>query len=202
MKVNIGPFPKRSDRKRKIDVRIDHYDVWGLDHTLALIIHPALIELKKQKHGAPYVDDEDVPEELKSTSAPPKKNEWDTDDNHFKRWDWVMEELIWTFAEIKKDDYEEQFFSYYDSPPSKPNTSGSRVDLTDDYFDGFFFDSQYDEMFINYILGDGNPTPEPVPETPKRRELPLFDKEGFKVHEQRLKNGLRLFGKYFQHLWD
>ena len=32
--------------------------------------------------------DEDVPEELKSTSAP--ENEWDTDDNHFKRWEDVV----------------------------------------------------------------------------------------------------------------
>jgi hypothetical protein len=41
--------------------------------------HSANVEtIKKDKHGAPFVDDEDVPEELKSTSAPPKENEYDT----------------------------------------------------------------------------------------------------------------------------
>ena len=53
-----------------------------MDHTLAMIIVPMLKQLKETKHGAPFVDDEDVPEELKSTSAPAKENDWDTDDNH------------------------------------------------------------------------------------------------------------------------
>jgi hypothetical protein len=56
-----------------------------------------LKQLKETKHGAPFVDDEDVPEELKSTSAPPKKDDWDVDDNHFKRWDYVMDEMIYAF---------------------------------------------------------------------------------------------------------
>ena len=63
----------QTKRHRKIKVRIDNYDVWGADHTMALVIHPILKLLQESKHGAPLVDDEDVPEELKSTSAPPKK---------------------------------------------------------------------------------------------------------------------------------
>ena len=106
MKVHIGPYPK-GERARKINIRIDKYDTWSMDSTLALIIHPMLIQLKQTKHGSPWIDDEDVPEELRSTSAPPKENEWDTDDNHHARWDWVLDEMIWAF-ETHLDD-ESQF---------------------------------------------------------------------------------------------
>ena len=83
-------------------VKIDRYDTWSMDSTLAPIILPMLKQLKKDKHGAPFVDDEDVPEELKSTSAPAKENEYDTDAHHFARWDWVMDEMIFAF-ECKVD---------------------------------------------------------------------------------------------------
>ena len=44
MKVAIGRFPKKGNR-RKINVEIDNFDTWGLDHTLATIIYPALLQL-------------------------------------------------------------------------------------------------------------------------------------------------------------
>jgi hypothetical protein len=84
-------------------VKIDKWDVWAMDTTLAHIILPMLKQLNKVKHGAPDIDDEDVPEKLKSTSAPPKESVWDTDANHFKRWDWVMNEMIWSFEYKLKD---------------------------------------------------------------------------------------------------
>lgn len=86
-----------SKRERKIQVRIDKYDTWSMDHTLAHIIHPMLVQLQATKHGAPLVDDEDVPEELRSTSCAPKQNEYDVDNNHFRRWDWVLSEMIFAF---------------------------------------------------------------------------------------------------------
>ena len=102
--------PWLDKRERKVKVRIDNYDVWSADHTLALIIHPILIKLKNTKHGSPLVDDEDVPEHLRSTSAPPKENEWDTDDNLEARWNWVLDEMIWTFEQGTKDDYNDSMF--------------------------------------------------------------------------------------------
>jgi len=47
MKVNIGPYndDEIEDFERKIEVQVDDYDVWGLDHTLALIILPCLKKL-------------------------------------------------------------------------------------------------------------------------------------------------------------
>ena len=112
MKVEIGPYHDNfeMDEKRTIDVEIHEYDVWNLDSTLALVIVPALTKLKEVKHGSPNVDDEDVPEELRSTSAPPKENEWDTDDNFFKRWDWVLDEMIWAFTQVNAD-WESQYHS-------------------------------------------------------------------------------------------
>ena len=50
-------------------VKIDRWDTWSMDHTLGQIALPMLRQLKATKHGAPLVDDEDVPEELRSTSA-------------------------------------------------------------------------------------------------------------------------------------
>jgi hypothetical protein len=71
-------------------VKIDRWDTWSMDYTLAQIVVPMLKQLKKSNHGAPFVDDEDVPEELKSTDA-------HQDDNYFKRWDWVMNEMLFAF---------------------------------------------------------------------------------------------------------
>ena len=88
---------------RIVYVKIDKFDVWDMDTTLAHIILPMLKQLNKVKHGAPNVDDEDAPEELKSTSAPPKEDVWDVDANHFKRWEWVLGEMIWAFEYKLKD---------------------------------------------------------------------------------------------------
>jgi hypothetical protein len=85
-----------------------------MDHTLSPIIAPMLRQLHATKHGAPFVDDVDVPEGLglRSTEAEPKENEWDTDNNHFKRYDWVLEEMIWTFDQLSQDDHEGKFFDH------------------------------------------------------------------------------------------
>lgn len=136
MKVTIDEYPAESQ------VQIDPWDTWNMDHTLAEIALPMLIQLKATKHGAPYVDDSDVPEELQSTSAPPKENEWDTDENHFKRWDWVMDEMIYSFNSKANDDFE---------------------------IEKFDFETQ-------------------------RKE--------FIAAQNRVANGFRLFGKYYESLWD
>ena len=99
-------------RRRKVTVRIDQYDTWSADSTLALIVLPMLVQLHATKHGAPLVDDAEVPDGLglRSTEAPPKENEWDTDANHFKRWDWVLDEMIWAFQQLQPEcDWESQF---------------------------------------------------------------------------------------------
>ena len=98
-------------RNRKIKVRIDNYDIWNADYTIALVVLPMLKLLKEKKHGSPLVDDEDVPEHLRSTAAPEKENEWDTDTLWESRWNWVLDEMIHTFECSANPDWEDQFYS-------------------------------------------------------------------------------------------
>jgi hypothetical protein len=169
-----------NSRKRKINIRIDNYDVWGADHTLALIIHPVLLKLKETKHGSPSVDDEDVPEALKSTSAPPKENEWDTDDNHHLRWEWVMGEMIWAFEQCTLDDYGDDIFHH-----NSDQLEMKFVSTGDDTLDGKGMKS----LKFNH---QKDPT----------KPAYWIDNEGKEAHYARIKNGHRLFAKYYFGLWD
>ena len=96
-------------------VKIDRWDTWSMDHTLGQIALPMLKQLQATKHGAPNVDDEDVPEELRSTSAPPLTQEQidngSSDDNMEKRWEWILDEMIWAFETHIDDDWDSQFYS-------------------------------------------------------------------------------------------
>ena len=157
----------------KVDyVKIDYWDTWSMDHTLGQIALPMLKQLKDKKHGSPCVDDEDVPEELKSTSAPAKENEWDIDDNHFKRWDWIMDEMIFAFEHHINKEWEEAYRS-----------------------------GEFDHKTVAIEWNEkGKATMYKSVEGPKHTYK--ADYEGMKVVEDRIKNGFRLFGKYYQALWD
>jgi hypothetical protein len=144
-------------RTQQIKVRIDRWDTWSMDHTLAHIVLPMLIQLKATKHGAPWVDDEDVPEELRSTSAPPKENEYDTDSNHHLRWDWILDEMIWAFNQKCRDHWEDDYYGDYVEDQKNGSMAGS---------------------------------------------FEWVDHEGQKAHQERMSNGFRLFGKYYENLWD
>jgi hypothetical protein len=78
---------------RRVNVRIDDYDVWNMDSTLALIILPMLKKLKDDKQGVPLVDDEDLPEELRGTAP----NIFADTPVMEKRWNYVLDEMIFAF---------------------------------------------------------------------------------------------------------
>lgn len=168
-----------SKRKRTVKVRIDHYDTWNMDGTLAYIILPMLKQLQATSHGSPLVDDEDVPEGLglRSTEAKPKENEWDTDDNHFKRWEWVLSEMIWAFEQMQPDyDWDAQYHKGVIDLAWKPvDKEGNEVTKEDAKM---------------YQMEKG----------PK--DTHEFDQEGYMAHSKRIDNGLALFGKYYRGLWD
>ena len=103
MKIDI-PHPDEID-SLGTQITIHSWDTWSMDHTLSYIIVPMLQQLQETKHGAPNTDDEDVPEKLRSTSAPKKENDWNTDANHFRRWDWIINEMIWAFT-YKRDNFD------------------------------------------------------------------------------------------------
>ena len=48
MKVEIGPYPSEIDifDEQQVSVRIDPWDTWSMDDTLAQIILPMLKQLK------------------------------------------------------------------------------------------------------------------------------------------------------------
>jgi hypothetical protein len=100
-------------KEQKVSIKIDSWDTWGMDHTLSYIIVPMLKQLKATKQGAPIVDQEDVPEELQATEedVDKMKNDGSTDENFFKRWDWVLDEMIWAFEQKNDPDSESQFFT-------------------------------------------------------------------------------------------
>lgn len=139
------------DRRRKtIQVRIDPWDTWSMDDTLAHIILPMLRQLKDTKQGAPGVDNDDVPEGLHSVI-----HEDEVDDLWFARWDYVLNEMIWAF-EQKTTDWEIQFFGAWKEV--KGETLGGHFESV--------------------------------------------DMEGLKAHQARMTNGFKLFGKYYEGLWD
>jgi hypothetical protein len=162
---------------RKINyVKIDRWDTWSMDHTLSYIVLPMLKQLKETTHGAPYVDDEDVPDELKSTSAPPKENEYDADANHFKRWDYVLDEMIFAFEHKVDDSWEDAFRS-----------------------------GEFDMVWVP-IDRQGNEVPKGEHTHYRMDRGPndtyKCDYDGIQVVRDRMKNGFRLFGKYYEGLWD
>lgn len=132
MKVEIGDYPS-DDSGRSVSIEISDSDVYSLDSTLALVITPTLKKLKGKKKGAPFIADEDVPENIRSTNAT-QTTEF-IDEFWQQRWDYVLDEMIWGFE-------------------------------------------NYDKI----------------------SEFHLFDEDSDEFTEK-LKNSLRLFGKYYFNLW-
>ena len=141
MKVKIGDYPKYNywlDRlfgwnpKQKISVRIDKHDTWSMDHTLAHIILPMLVQLKENNHGYPSGLTE-------------------------KKWDDIMDEMIWAFEQKLRDNWEDDYYGPYIESEDKGELFG-RFEWVDD--------------------------------------------EGRQKHQERMTNGFKLFGKYYENLWD
>lgn len=163
--------------RRRVSVKIDSWDTWSMDHTLAYIVLPMLIQLKNNQHGAGYVDDSDVPEHLQSHNGV-KPDEYDVDSLHFARWEWVLDEMIFAFDSKAGagQDWEEQFHT-----------------------------GNIDFEFVPVDV-DGDPCLREDAKWFEMRKTDLdtshFDKEGYEKYQARINNGFRLFGKYYNNLWD
>ncbi len=118
MKVKIGRYEKSGFQKSSI--LIDDFDTWNMDITLASIIHPMLIQLKKTTDVYPVICSED-------------------------EWYVILDKMIWSFKEILREDSREGF-------------------------------GDYDSRAI--------------------------DLEGFSLYNERIQEGLDLFGKFYRSLWD
>ena len=155
---------------RKIKVHIDKYDTWSMYTTLSVIITPMLRQLKDTKHGYPYVDNEDVPEELHTHNG---IYDPDTDDGKMEaKWDYVLDEMIFAFDAVSRSDDEDWQHKYW---------------------------SGVCDIRSKEVMIDGEPHFEAF-EGPNHTYT--CDTVGLKKEQERLNNGFRLFGKYFQSLWD
>mgnify|MGYP006287712173 CR=1 FL=1 len=158
-------------------VKIDYWDTWSMDYTLSPIIPPMLKQLKETKHGSGFIDMEDVPEYLRTTTTEDyeeqqtfdfyKENVPEGGDIH-ARYDWVLDEMIWAFEQLNNPDHEEQFWK------QRPE---------------FDLDEYPEDEGENIV--------------PLRWKVEgQCDWEGLRKHQDRIQNGCRLFGKNYQTLWD
>ena len=168
MKVKIGKYPTWRWYNNylynwfgyspgpTVKVKIDRYDTWSMDTTLAHIVIPMLKQLRDTKHGVPLVDDEDVGLFFEG--------------NNEEKWEWIMSEMLFAF-ESKLTNWEDKYSSGemdYDSIPviGKDGT----------------------EIGVTWEKGAGH--------TYK------LDIDGLHAEQARVANGFRLFGKYYESLWD
>lgn len=177
MKVTIGSYPKwrwfdnflfekfKIKKEQKMSIHIDDYDTWSMDHTLAPIILPMLKQLMATKQGAPQVDLDDVPAELRPNAEEHSlyMTEGVTDEKFFERWDWIMGEMIWAFEQKADDDWESKYYKYED-----------------------IIADENSELFAERV----------------GIKLVWEDPAGRAAHQKRMTNGFKLFGKYYENLWD
>ena len=158
--TNICDWIDKLRGERTIKVRIDPYDTWSMDNTLAHIILPMLKQLRDTKHGSPMVDDEDLPPHMRYSG-----DNW----VHYK-WEWILNEMIWAFEQELDENWEDQF--YHGTPDYKEIP----VPDEDGFKDCFKLEQTNPDYWVDY--------------------------EGMKRYNERIQNGFRLFGKYYQNLWD
>ena len=158
-------------KKQKVKVKVDPWDIWGVDDTLSMVILPVLLAYREAINGGPHVDDSDVPEHLRANLKEGQDINDTPDENWHARWEWVVDEIIWTFQQLQPDyDWEEQYRSGEIDIVWEPVTMGTN-----------------EEQFFRMCKGPN--------------DTYTADYDAIKKHRDRINNGLRLFGKYYQGLW-
>ena len=158
-------------KKQKVKVKVDPWDIWGVDDTRSMVILPVLLAYREGINSAPHVDDSDVPEHLRANLGEDQCMLENPDDNWHARWEWVVDEIIWTFQQLQPDyDWEEQYRSGELDIVWEPVTMGTSG-----------------EKFYRMCRGPN--------------DTYTADYDAIKKHRERINNGLRLFGKYYQGLW-
>ena len=177
MKVILGKYPK-GDTQRRISIEIDDFDTWGLDHTLALIILPALIQLKATKHGVPSELTERIGGDFDNNLVFDfiKEDDNEVFDQLCDKWDEELDKMIWAFQQLSIDDDYDNKYHHGNvklgwKPIEIPHPTTGVVEQM-------------------YEMVDENPHDH------------WYDQVGHQLHEQRIQEGLELFGKYYRNLWD
>jgi hypothetical protein len=108
MKVKIGP-PRKN---RAYHIHIDNHDVWNLDHTLATIIHPALVRLRERVphfgYPTPYYETEAYPEYSQQGSFEEILDREAESKYYETQWMEKLQKMIDAFAMVidENDDYD------------------------------------------------------------------------------------------------
>ena len=97
---------------------LNKIEVWDLDNTLAEILLPLLVRYKKTEYSRFTVDDVDVPnKEIHTYGKEHGTYDWDKDE--FKvdekltlKYDYVIDEIIWTMIMLATGKYETHNYSY------------------------------------------------------------------------------------------
>jgi hypothetical protein len=150
-----------------------------MDHTLAYVILPMLIQLKITKHGVPTEFAEVGGEDWQSQDSFDfyKENVNEYFEDRCKEWENVLDKMIWSFQQLIDDDYE-----------GKYRHGKSEYDWV-----------KTDKTYPNPVTGKVEATYQMIDKQPSEH---WTDYEGIRMHEQRIQEGLDLFGKYFRNLWD
>jgi len=180
MKVKLPKFPK-GNRERKVEIHIDGHDTWNLDSTLALIILPALIQLKTQQHGVPGhfgAMAGGASYEAQDSFDFYKETHDEAFEKTCKQWEEILDKMIWSFEQIAFKDWESKYHhgeGKYDwvqtNDPPMLNPITNQPEIT-------------------YRMIDLNP------------DEHWYDMEGAQLHRERIQEGLDLFAKYYMDLWD
>jgi hypothetical protein len=179
MKVNLSKYPKGKG-ERKLNVEIEDFDTWGLDHTLATIILPALIQLKHTKHGVPGELVERVGGDMDSNGCFDfiKEDENEVFNQLCNRWDEILDKMIWSFLQLSiEEDYDDLYHH------GKMETD--------------WVESEY--TYTDPVTGKTEKTYQMVDKNPDEH---WYDHVGNQEHDRRVQEGLDLFSKYFRNLWD
>jgi len=177
MKVKLGNYKK--DSTRNVDVEIEKFDTYSLDHTLAHIILPALLQLKVSKMGIPaeFADAGGADYDNQDSFDFYKETHNEAFDEKCKEWDEVLDKMIWSFQQILLDDYEKKYHH------GEPQYNWVKGEYT-------YTDPVTGKVEDTFQMVDTNP------------DEHWYDSVGHQEHEKRIQEGLELFGKYYRHLWD
>lgn len=174
MKVFLGRYPKNPNSERKVNIRIDKWDTWSMDHTLALIILPMLKQLQATKHGAPgsmpafnQTSETFWPQQCLEFYKEDDTPAWD--EGH-KQWTEIMDKMIWSFEQLLDENWDEQYW------------------IEKGEYD-------WEDMMRPFEKGE-------VTRELKCKKEAIVDWAGREAHAKRIQEGLELFGKHFQDLWD
>jgi hypothetical protein len=96
MKIHLGPYTD-SDEPRLESIEIHKYDSWNAFETIAKVAYPILVQLKATKQGYALVSAEDAP----GIALKPSEVEGGYSE---ARWDYVLDEIIWTMKELAQNE--------------------------------------------------------------------------------------------------